>query len=131
MAIQHTWKITQMDRFIDTQVVYNVHFAIETIDTDKPPFKMIQNHATGIPFNPADPVVPYAELTEKTVIEWVKAELKQYQLNEDGTFVLDAEGKRIEVGDNVPQMLASGERQLNELINPVVETAALPWVEVA
>jgi hypothetical protein len=25
-------------------------------------------------------------------------------------------------------MLASGERQLNELINPVVETASLPWV---
>lgn len=129
MAIQHTWKITQMDRFIDTQVVFNVHFAIETIDTDKPPFKMIQNHATGIPFNPSDPVIPYAELSEETVLGWVRAELRQYQLNDDGSFVLDADGKRIEVGDNVPALLESGERQLVELINPVVETAKLPWAE--
>ena len=127
MAIQHTWKITQMDRYIDTQIVYNVHFAIETIDTDKPPFKMIQNHAVGIPFNPDDQTIPYAELTEETVIEWVKTELKQYQLNDDGSFVLDADGKRIQIGDFVPEMLLSGERQLEELINPKVETAALPW----
>ncbi len=127
MAIQHTWKITQMDRFIDTQVVYNVHFAIETIDTDKPPFKVIQNHATGIPFNPADQVIPYEELTEEIVIEWVKSELKQYQINEDGSFVLDANGKRIEIGDSIPDILASGERQLNELITPIVETSTLPW----
>ena len=127
MAIQHTWKITQMDRFIDTQIVYNVHFAIETIDTDKPPFKMIQNHAVGIPFNPDDQTIPYAELTEETVIEWVKTELKQYQLNDDGSFVLDADGKRIQIGDFVPEMLLSGERQLEELINPKVETVALPW----
>lgn len=127
MAIQHTWKITQMDRYIDTQIVYNVHFAIETIDTDRPPFKMIQNHAVGIPFNPDDQTIPYAELTEETVIEWVKTELKQYQLNDDGSFVLDADGKRIQIGDFVPEMLLSGERQLEELINPKVETVALPW----
>ena len=117
-----------MDRFIDTQIVYNVHFAIETTDPARPPFKMIQNMATAIPMNPADKIIPYSELTEETVINWVKAELKLYQLNEDGSFVLDDKGNRIEIGNTVPELLASGERQLEDLINPKVETAALPWV---
>jgi len=131
MAIQHTWKITQMDRFIDTQIVYNVHFAIETIDTDKPPFKMIQNHAVGIPLDTSVATIPYADLTEAQVIQWVKDELHQWQFNpETGELVLDANGKRISEGSLVPAIEADGARQLDELINPKVETAALPWSNV-
>ena len=129
MAIQHTWKINQMDRYIDTQIVYNVHFAIETSDSDYPDYLMTQNMATGIPHNENVPVVPYDQLTEEQVIDWVKSELKDWQRNlETGEFILDENGNRISNGDLIPGILESGERQLNELIHPVVETVQLPWL---
>ena len=129
MAYTHTWKITQMDRFIDTKIVYNVHFAIETLDSEHPDYLMTQNFAVGIFRNSLDPVIDYDQLSESQVIEWVKKELKIYQLNNDGSFVLDSNENRIEIGDQIPDILSSGERQLNELINPIVETATLPWNE--
>lgn len=129
MAYTHTWNITKMDSWIDTGIVFNVHFSITTKDTDNMDFTMIQNMAVSVPYNPADATIPYAELTEETVIGWVQNELKIYERNEDGTFVLDADGNRIEVGDSVPEILASGERQLEDLIHPKVQELPLPWIQ--
>jgi len=131
MAIQHTWKITAMERYTDTHLVYNVYFAVETKDTDKPPYTMTQNMVVSIPFNPDAIVIPYADLTENIVIDWVKQELKVFELNEDGSFVLDTDGNRIMISDHIPNILASGEQQLLDLITPKVETAPLPWAEEA
>jgi hypothetical protein len=127
MAIQQIWNITRMDAWVNTKIVFNVHFSITTLDTDRPPFEMIQNHAVAIPHNPSDPTIPYDELTEVQVIDWVKAELKIYELDANGEFVLDANGNRIEIGDITPDLLASGISQLEDLINPKAETYPLPW----
>lgn len=118
-----------MDSWVDTGIVFNVHFSVTTKDTDNMDFTMIQNMAVSIPHNPTDTVIPYSELTEETVIEWVKNELKIYRLNEDGTFVLDAEGNRIQIGDQVLDILASGEQQLEDLIHPKVQELPLPWIK--
>ena len=89
MAYTHTWNITKMDSWVDTGIVFNVHFSVTTKDTDNMDFTMIQNMAVSVPYNPADATIPYAELTEETVIGWVQNELKIYQLNEDGSFAVD------------------------------------------
>ena len=128
MAIQHTWKITQMDTWVESNLVFYVHFAIETIDTDNPTYNMTQNHAVSIPYNPSGTTIPYENLTEEQVIDWVKTELKIYQTDENGVFVLDVDGNRIEIGDQVPDLLASGEAQLQDLIHPKSHTLPLPWV---
>ena len=129
MAYTHTWNITKMDSWINTGIVFNVHYSVTTKDTDNMAFTMIQNMAIGIPHNPVNQVIPYNELTEQTVIEWVKKELKIYQLNKDGSFALDADGNRIEIGDDVPNILSSGEKQLADLIVPKVQELPLPWAK--
>ena len=132
MAINHKWKITRMDVWKEFQehqdVVCNIMFALETSDDVYPENLMTQNGAVGVPFNPSNPVIPFNELTEEQVLQWVFDELKTYEQDENGMFVLDENGQRIQTGDRVPEILSEGERQLKELINPPIVTKELPWI---
>lgn len=130
MNIKHKWAVTKMDILTDTKYVKNVQCSITTTADEKPLNSMTQNLSVDIPYNPNDEIIPYENLTEEIVIEWVKKELKIYELNDDGLFVLDSTGNRIEIGDQVPDILKSGEMQLYELINPKVITLPLPWQTV-
>ena len=131
MAINHKWLINRMDVWKELEghadIVCNIIYAVETTDDDFPENKMTQHGAVAVPFNPKNPVIPYAEVTEEIAIEWVKAELKEYEKDETGMFVLDKKGQRIQIGDFIPQIYADGERQLKELINPPIVTKDLPW----
>lgn len=131
MAINHKWKITRIDVWKELNgyqdIVNNIFYAIETSDSDYPDNLMTQNMALSVPFNPSSTIIPFSELTEEQVLEWVKAELKVYKRDETGMFILDTEGNRIEEQDLVPQILAEGERQLEELIHPKIVTIDFPW----
>lgn len=133
MAINHEWQITRMDVWKEfdgkENIVCNVFFAVVTTDSDHPVNSVTQNGAVAVPFNPKNDVTPYEELTLEQVTQWVKDELKIYQQDETGMFVLDADGNRIEVGDQVPDILASGEKQLQDLINPPIISKDLPWIK--
>ena len=134
MAINHSWIINRLDCWKElqgnTDVVCNIHFGLLTTNDEFPENSVTQNGAVAKPFNPAEVVVPYAELTEEIVIGWILQELKVYQQDELGALVLDASGNRIEVGDTLPTIEAEGERQLEELIHPKIVSIPLPWLNV-
>jgi hypothetical protein len=64
------FKIVNLDRNTDGDVVTNVHWTVSKTDGEAVA-SVYSSQAVEV----GDDFVPYAELTEATVIEWVKAKL--------------------------------------------------------
>jgi hypothetical protein len=64
------FKIVNLDRNTDGDIVTNVHWTVTKTDGDAVG-SVYSSQAVEV----GDDFVPYAELTEATVVEWVKAKL--------------------------------------------------------
>jgi hypothetical protein len=64
------FKIVNLDRNTDGDIVTNVHWTVSKTDGEAVA-SVYSSQAVEV----GDDFVPYAELTEATVIEWVKAKL--------------------------------------------------------
>jgi hypothetical protein len=75
------WTITNMDRLTPTGFVCTVHYTASQTDGD---FSASTYSTVGFTEQPGESYIPYDELTEATVVEWVKA-----SLGEEGVAAVD------------------------------------------
>jgi hypothetical protein len=109
MANTYTWIIEQMDCYPanpEPDCVFNVHWRCNGIDEVTPPNQATTYSVQAITYNPADPYIPYANLTPDIVIGWVQEAM--------GT-------------DGVAAVLSGLDNQLAALENPPVVSPPLPW----
>jgi hypothetical protein len=64
------FKIVNLDRNTDGDVVTNVHWTVSKADG-----KAVASVYSSLAVEAGDTLVPYAQLTEAIVIDWVKAKL--------------------------------------------------------
>ena len=76
-----TFKITNMDRLTADGFVVTVHWTASQTDGD---YSASTYSTVGFTEQPGESYVPYDELTEATVVEWVKA-----SLGEEGVAAVD------------------------------------------
>jgi hypothetical protein len=77
-----TFKITNMDRLTADNFVCTVHWTASQTDGD---FYASTYSTVSFTEQPGQTLIPYDELTEATVVEWVKA-----SLGEEGVAAVDA-----------------------------------------
>jgi hypothetical protein len=76
-----TFRISQMDRLTDTGFVCVVHWTASQTDGE---YSASTYSTVGFTEQPDQSLIPYEELTEAQVIEWVKA-----SLGEEGVAAID------------------------------------------
>lgn len=76
------WTITNMDRLTADGFVVTVHWTASQTDGD---YSASTYSTVGFTEQPGQTLIPYDELTEAQVVEWVKA-----SLGEEGVAAVDA-----------------------------------------
>lgn len=110
MAITKTWEINTLERELADGYVNKVIYRVKGIDGSEE-----KARATGqVELAKPDTLVPYKDLTESTVLGWVKAKLNT-EVDEDGKAV-----------DRVALIEKSLEDQIAVINTPVTETGK-PW----
>ena len=108
MSNQYTWIINAMDCYPSSNgqsdVVFNVHWSVNGTDGAANTGTVYSTQM--IEFNPADPFVPFANLTSNTVVTWVQEAMGANQ---------------------VASIYSSIDTQIAQKQNPPVITPALPW----
>jgi hypothetical protein len=99
-ATVFTWKISQLERETQDGFVYTAHYTVDAKD---------DTYSAGaygsIGFERPDDLVPFADLTEELVVEWVKAALTK---------------------EKVVEVEAALQAQISEQRTPS-KAAGLPW----
>lgn len=107
MATTYTWIVAQMDCYPEhegqTDVVFNVHWRCNGVDGEH---EALVYGSIGFEFDAEASFVPFADLTEETVIGWVKAAMGDEQVEAHEAAVA---------------------AQIEALVNPPVVTPDLPW----
>jgi len=110
MTNTYVWTVQSMQCYPTyqelTDVVFIVGSLVTATDNSDPPNVTSTNIATSIVYDPADPFIPYNELTPNIVNKWV-----QDMLGTDGV-------------DAIQSIL---DTQMENIINPPVVTPPLPW----
>lgn len=114
MAITYTWKITgiKVQTVSDSKPNAIVQVYWQKIGTDEDGFEGIFSGATPFTVDPKDdsgPFIPFENLTERDVIDWIKS------------VVIDSYEKH--VNQNIQELI-------NEKRNPIID-ATLPWAPPA
>ena len=110
MAITKTWEINTLERELADGYVKKVIYRVKGIDGSEE-----KARATGeVNLEKPETLVPYKDLTESTVLGWVKAKLNTEK---------DSEGKAV---DRVALIEKALEDEI-ALINTPVEATGKPW----
>ena len=96
-----TWKVSNLDRTLSDGRVNTVHYTVDARSDDE----VYSSGAYGSIGLEGDVVTPYADLTEETVVGWVKAALGE---------------------DKVTEVQAALDAQLTEQATPTVGSGT-PW----
>jgi len=113
MATTYTYKIVNLERETVDDYVFTVHYTVIASDG---------THEAGsygsIGLKRPETLIPFADLTEEKLIEWLKGELNSGKTtDEDGNEV---------VIDRVAQLEAGLQAQLDEKAAPTT-ASGLPW----
>ena len=110
MAITKTWEVYTLERELAAGYVKKVIYRVKGIEDSGE-----KARATGqVELEKPETLIPYKDLTESTVLGWVKAKLNT-EVDEDGKAV-----------DRVALIEKSLEDQI-ALINTPVEATGKPW----
>ena len=110
MAITKTWEVNTLERELADGYVKKVIYRVKGIDGSEE-----KARATGeVELAKPDTLIPYKDLTESTVIGWVKAKLNTAK---------DIEGKAV---DRVALIEKSLEDEI-ALLNKPVTAVGIPW----
>ena len=101
MAITTTWKIANLERETEDGFVFTAHY---TVNADDGTYTSGAYGSLG--FERPDNLVPFSQLTEATVIGWVKEKLGE---------------------EKVAEIEAALQSQINEQKHPT-KAAGVPWV---
>ena len=96
-----TWKVSNLDRTLSDGRVNTVHYTVDARSDDE----VYSSGAYGSIGLEGDVVTPYADLTEETVVGWVKTALGE---------------------DKVTEVQAALDAQLTEQATPTVGSGT-PW----
>ena len=96
-----TWKVSNLDRTLSDGRVNTVHYTVDARSDDE----VYSSGAYGSIGLEGDVTTPYADLTEETVVGWVKAALGE---------------------DKVTEVQAALDAQLTEQATPTVGSGT-PW----
>ena len=100
MSTTNTWSIAQLDRETSDGYVFTAHYTVEASDGT---YKAGAYGSIG--FEKPDTLVPFSDLTEETVVGWVKTGL---------------------TADKVTQIEAALQAQIDEQRTPTTATGK-PW----
>ena len=100
MAITTTWKIANLERETEDGFVFTAHY---TVNADDGTYTSGAYGSLG--FERPDNLVPFSQLTEATVISWVKEKLGE---------------------EKVTEIEAALQSQINEQKHPT-KAAGVPW----
>ena len=104
-----TWKVEELDRELADGYVYQVHYSVNGDDCT------YTSRAVGsIPLEKPETLIPYKDLTESTVIEWIKARIDE----------IAADPQR--PGFTVAQIETALDQQIAEQATPTYGTGT-PW----
>lgn len=107
MTTTYTWNIAQLDTYLEYEghpdVVFTVHWTLSGTDGE---YTAGVYGSVGVTLDPEATFIPFASLTEKQVIGWVKAALGEEQVTS--------------YEENVAG-------QIEAQINPPIVTPPLPW----
>lgn len=107
MTITYNWVVTQMDAYPhaygEYDVVFNVHWTLFGTDGQ---YSGVLYSATHVQNDPAEPFVPYTDLTQEQVLGWVQ----------------DALGP-----EGIAEAEANVAKQIEDQANPPYVTPPLPW----
>ena len=110
MAITKTWEVNTLERELADGYVKKVIYRVKGIDGEEE-----KARATGeVQLEKPETLIPYKDLTESTVIGWVKAKLNTE---------VDSDGKAV---DRVALIEKSLEDEI-ALINTPVTAEGTPW----
>ena len=110
MAITKTWEVNTLERELADGYVKKVIYRVKGIDGSEE-----KARATGqVELDKPDTLVPYKDLTESTVLGWVKAKLNT-EVDEDGKAV-----------NRVALIEKSLEDEIARINTPVTATGK-PW----
>jgi hypothetical protein len=108
-SITFTYNVAQLERELQDGYVYTVHYTVngvsDQVDEEGNPIQIGAYGSLGLE-RPASELIPFAELTEQTVIDWVKEKFGE---------------------EKVAEIEAALTAQLNEKLAPS-KAAGLPWV---
>ncbi len=108
MAITYEWKVSQLDSYPTLgdhiNVIFNVHWSVRAVDGE---YEASVYGAQQIVYDEARAYVPYEELTEPMIIDWLKATLS--------------------VDDRVTGIEEALAQNIENQRNPPVVTLPLPW----
>lgn len=77
MTTTNTWSVSQLDRETADGFVFTAHYRVDASDD------AYQSGAYGsISFERPESLIPYADITEEMVIEWVKEKLTAEKVTE-------------------------------------------------
>ena len=105
MATTFTWKIAQLERETSDGYVYTVHY---TVDAKDDTYSAGAYGSIGLE-RPEGELIPFADLTEDLVVNWLKHQL---------------------TGEKVAEIEAALQGQLDEQRSPS-KAAGLPWAAAA
>lgn len=78
--MQITWKVANLERTLPSGVVFTVHYTVDAVDGE---FSAGAYGSIGVAGDPAQQgFIPFENLTEATVINWVKEQLGEERLAE-------------------------------------------------
>ena len=113
MATTYTYKIVNLERETVDDYVFTVHYTIIASDDTNE-----AGSYGSIGLKRPETLIPFADLTEEKLIEWVKGELNSGKTtDEDGNEV---------VIDRVAQLEAGLQAQFDEKAAPTT-ASGLPW----
>jgi hypothetical protein len=72
MATEITWRIAQLERNTADGVVFTAHY---TVDAKDEAYSAGAYGSIGLEQPAPETMIPFSELTEETVVEWVKEKL--------------------------------------------------------
>jgi len=87
MAIEYTWTIAQMERNTSDDFVVTVHYRVNAVDGDY----SASTYGTVGYTQEAESFIPYADLTEATVVGWVKESLGEDTVQESLASQIEAQ----------------------------------------
>jgi len=101
MSTTYNWKIAQLERETNDGYVFTAHY---TIDAEDGTYRAGAYGSIGLE-RPEGDLIPFADLTEETVVGWVKDQL---------------------TAEKVAEVEAALQNQLDEQAAPT-KAAGLPW----
>jgi len=87
MAVEYTWTIAQLERNTADDFVVTVHYRVNAVDGDY----TASTYGTVGYTQESETFIPFADLTEATVVGWVKESLGEETVQEALALQIEAQ----------------------------------------